>query len=120
MKAVICILPILAGLASTTPASAQAYCGTFRKCPEPSTVPASERCWAFYRVSAESFSAEEVAPIKARCEELAAEEIEAMKRLPIDLGPPSILAPSPPNRLDELEQQVEDLQERIEELEGAE
>ncbi len=81
-------------------------------------VPASERCWAFYRVSAESFSAEDVAPIKARCEQLAAEELEAMRNRPIDLGPPAILAPPRTNRLDELEQQVEDLTKRIEEMES--
>ena len=104
------------GIIAPMPAAAQ-YCGTFRKCPVTRTVPASEQCWAFYRVSAESFSADEVAPIKARCEALAAEEIEAMRNLPIDLGPPPLLAPAPPNRLDELEQQVEDLTERIEELE---
>lgn len=40
-----------------------------------------------------------------------------MRNQPIDLGPPTILAPARPNRLDELEQQVEDLTDRIEELE---
>lgn len=53
------------GIIATLPAAAQ-YCGTFRKCPV-TRMPASERCLAFYRVSADAFSADEVAPIEARC-----------------------------------------------------
>lgn len=104
-------------IATVAPAAAQT-CGTFRRCPVTRTVSDAERCWAFYRVSAGSFSKEETDPIKTRCEQIEAAEIAAMGKGPINLGPPSFLDPSPPDRIDELEQQVEDLQERIEELEA--
>ena len=64
-------------IATVAPAAAQT-CGTFRRCPVTRTVSNAERCWAFYRVSAESFSKEEADPIKTRCEQIEAAEIAAL------------------------------------------
>ena len=100
------------GAAAATPAAAQ-YCGTFSRCPQSAPLVRSERCMEMIELSSDLYSPEELAATRLRCKTLDQPKTDYLEGL--DFTPPRYVPP--PNRIDELEQQVEDLTERVEELE---